>query len=116
MEQYFCMNRLDWVEESTQLVLPDLIWNFESTKIILANNSRTHTGKKWEETNSTIITNQRKFSPHNQNHSKAEQRMHSYKQKGMHILQSSEGILCYALIFVVECLNHTVKKKLAWNN
>ena len=63
------------------------------------------------------MTKQCKFTPHNQNESKVERRIQDAKHKTTLVLQRSMTPLifwCYALIFVVDCLNHTAKKPLGW--
>ena len=63
------------------------------------------------------MTKQRTFAPHNQNQSKAERRIQDVKHKVVHLLHRSRapiGFWCYALIFVVDCLNHLAKEKLGW--
>ena len=64
-----------------------------------------------------IITKQKNVSPHNENHSKAERRRQDTTNKVVRVLQHSGAPLvywCYALLFVVDCLNHITKKILDW--
>ena len=61
------------------------------------------------------MTKQRKFAPHNQNQNKAERRIQDAKHKTMQVMGRSNAPLkfwCYALIHVIDCLNHLAKNSL----
>merc|ERR1712079_885924 len=82
--------------------------------MLVTDNSQTQTGKLWENTSRSIITKQRKFAPHNQNQNKAKRRIQDVKHRTMLVLFHSSAPLvfwCYALTFVVDCLNFIAQKK-----
>ena len=63
------------------------------------------------------MVNQRKFTPHNQNKNKVEQRIQYVKHKTTLVLQRLLDPLifwCYTLIFVLDLLNYTAKKPLGY--
>ena len=83
--------------------------------MVVTDNSPTQTGKKWEKTSRKVITKQRRFTAYNQNESKVECRIGDVKKKTTLVLQRVRAPLLfwyYALIFVVDCLNHVAKKPL----
>ena len=95
----------------------DYIREVGASETIVTDSSKTQTGKKWETTSQNVMTKQRKFVPHNQNESKVERRIQDAKHKTTMLLQRSGAPLvfwCYALIFVIDCLNHIAKKMLNW--
>ena len=108
-----CMQR----ESHSHRAYQDYIREVEASETIVTDNSKTQTGKKWETTSRNVMTKQRKFVPYNQNESKVERRIQDAKHKTTMLLQRSGAPLvfwCYALIFVVDCLNHIAKKMLNW--
>ena len=108
-----CMQR----ESHSHGAYQDFIREIGAPEIIATDNSQTQTGKKWEATSRSIVTKQRKFSPHNQNQNKAERRIQDAKHKSVHVLEKSGAPLsfwCYALIFVIDCLNYQAKESLGW--
>ena len=108
-----CMQR----ESHSHGAYQDYIREVGASEVVVTDNSRTQTGKKWEKTSRDVITKQRKFTPHNQNESKVERRIQDVKHKTVLVLQTACAPLlfwCYALIFVVDCLNHIAKKPLGW--
>ena len=108
-----CMQR----ESHSHGAYQDYIREVGASELIVTDNSRTQTGKKWETTSREVMTKQRKFVPHNQNESKVERRIQDVKHKTTLVLQKAKAPLefwCYALIFVVDCLNHIAKKPLGW--
>ena len=108
-----CMQR----ESHSHGAYQDYIREVGASELIVTDNSRTQTGKKWEKTSRDVMTKQRRFTPHNQNESKVERRIGDVKHKVVLVLQRAKAPLlfwCYALIYVVDCLNHLVKKPLGW--
>ena len=60
-----------------------------------------------------------KIAPHKQNQSNAEWLIGEAKHNFVHLLQSYGAPLVfwfYAVLFVVDCLNHILKKPLNWKN
>ena len=108
-----CMRR----ESHSHGAYQDYIREVGASEMIVTDNSRTQTGKKWEKTSRDVVTKQRKFTPHNQNESKVERRIQDAKHKTTLVIQRARAPLtfwCYALIFVVDCLNYIAKKPLGW--
>ena len=108
-----CMQR----EAHSHGAYQDFIREIGAPEMIVTDNSQTQTGQKWEQTSRSVMTKQRTFAPHNQNQNKAERRIGDVKHKTVHVLFRSGAPLlfwCYALIFVVDCLNHLAKKSLGW--
>ena len=88
-----------------------------ASEVIVTDNSQTQTGKKWEATSRSVMTKQRTFVPHNQNEIKVARRIKDAKHKNITVLQRDAAPLlfwCYALIYVIDCLNHIAKKPLGW--
>ena len=95
----------------------DFVCEVRASEILVTDNSRTQTGKKWETTSRNVMKKQRKITPYNQNASKAERRIRDVKHKTVLVLQRAGAPLvfwCYAIIYAVDCLNHIVKKTLGW--
>ena len=108
-----CMQR----ESHSHGAYQDYIREVGASEVIVTDNSKTQTGKKWETTSRNVMTKQRKFTPHNQNASKVERRIQDAKHKTMLVLQRAGAPLVfwdYALIYVIDCLNHIAKKPLGW--
>ena len=108
-----CMQR----ESHSHGAYQDYIREVGASELIVTDNSRTQTGKKWEKTSRDVMTKQRRFTPHNQNESKVERRIGDVKHKVVLVLQRAKAPLifwCHALVFVVDCLNHLAKKPLGW--
>ena len=108
-----CMQR----ESHSHGAYQDYIREVGASEMIVTDNSRTQTGKKWLRTSRDVMTKQRRFTAYNQNESKVERRIGDVKHKTTLVLQRSRAPLifrCYALIFVVDCLNHVAKKPLGW--
>ena len=108
-----CMQR----ESHSHGAYQDYIREVGASETITTDNSKTQTGKKWEKTSRDVVTKQRKFTPHNQNESKVERCIQYLKHKVTLVLQGAKAPLkfwCYAMIFVVDCLNHVAKKPLGW--
>ena len=106
-----CMQR----ESHSHGAYQDYIREVGASELIVTDNSKTQTGKKWEKTSRETMTKQRRFTPHNQNESKVERRIQDVKHKTTLVLQRSKAPVlfwCYALIF--DCLNHIAKKPLGW--
>ncbi len=108
-----CMQR----ESHSHGAYQDYIREVGASETIVTDNSRTQTGKKWEKTSREVMTKQRRFTAYNQNESKVECRIQDVKHKVTLVLQRSGAPVifwCYALIFIVDCLNHIAKKPLGW--
>ena len=58
-----CMQR----ESHSHGAYQDYIREVGASEVIVTDNSKTQTGKKWETTSRNVMTKQRKFTPHNQN-------------------------------------------------
>ena len=89
----------------------------ENPEFIITYNSQTKTGEKWTTTSRGVITKQRKFVPHNQNKNMGERKIQVVKHKTVNVLDHSYTSLeswCYALIFMIDCLNYSAKKLLGW--
>ncbi len=125
-KQIFCHVQSDYLfvrcmqrESHSHRAYQDYIRKVGDSKLIVTDNSRTQTGKKWETTSREVMTKQRKFVPHNRNKSKVKHRIQDVKHKTstLVLLQKAKGPLefwCHALIFMVDCLNHIAKKPLGW--
>ena len=108
-----CMQR----ESHSHGAYQDYIREIGVSEVICTDNSQTQTGKKWESTSRSVMTKQRTFVPYNQNQSKMERRIGDVKHKTTHVLHKSGAATvfwCYALTFVIDCLNHIAKKRLNW--
>ena len=108
-----CMQR----EAHSHGAYQDYIREVGASELITTDNSRTQTGVLWEKTSRQVMTKQRRFTPYNQNQSKVERRIQDVKHKTTLVLQRAKAPLvfwCYALTFVVDCLNHIAKKSLGW--
>jgi len=108
-----CMQR----ESQSHSAYQDYTREVGASEVLVTDNSRTQTGKKWETTSRAVMTKQRKFTAYNQNESKVERRIQDVKHKTVLVLQRSCDPLvfwCYGLIFVVDCLNHIAKEPLGW--
>ena len=85
--------------------------------MIITDNARTQIGNKWTTTCRQLFIKQRKFVPYNQNQNKVERRVQDVKHKTSNLLYQSGAPLefwCYAITFVIDCLNHLAKKPLQW--
>ena len=90
-----CMQR----ESHSHGAYQDYIREVGASEVIVTDNSKTQTGKKWEKTSREVMTKQRKFTPHNQNESKVERRIQDVKAKTIMVLQCEKAQLvfwCYA--------------------
>lgn len=108
-----CMQR----ESHSHGAYQDFVREVGAPEMIITDNSKTQTGKKWEATNRKLLTKQRKFAPHNQNQNKAERRIQDVKRKTMTVLYRFNAPLvfwCYCMCFIVDCMNVTAKRKLNW--
>ena len=110
-----CMQR----ESHSHGAYQDFIREIGAPEMIVTDNSKTQTGSKWEATSRSIITKQRKFSPHNQNQNqnKAERRIQDAKHKTVQVMERTFAPIsfwCYALIYIIDCLNHIAKQSLNW--
>ena len=108
-----CMQR----ESHSHGAYQDFIREIGAPEMIATDNSQTQAGTKWETTSRKNVTKQRTFSPHNRNQNKAELRIRDVKHKTVYILEKSNAPLsfwCYALIYVIDCLNHLAKESLNW--
>ena len=108
-----CMQR----EKHSHGALQDFIREVGAPTTLITDNSQTQTGEKWKATSRQVMTKQRKFAPHNQNQNKAERRIGDAKHKTMQVMRWANAPLvfwCYALIHVIDCLNHIAKKRLNW--
>ena len=108
-----CMQR----EKHSHAAYQDYVREIGAPTVLITDNSQTQTGTKWQSTSRKIMTKQRKFAPHNQNQNKAERRIQDAKHKTMQIMGRACAPLvfwCYALIHVIDCLNHLAKKSLNW--
>ena len=106
-----CMKR----EAHSHGAYQDFIREIGAPSVLITDNSRTQTGENWQSTSRGIMTKQRKFAPHNQNQNKAERRIQDAKHKTMQVMGRSNAPLkfwCYALIHVIDCLNHLAKNSL----
>ena len=108
-----CMQR----ESHSHGAYQDFIREVGAPQMIVSDNAKTQTGKKWEATSQSYLIKQRRFAPYNQNQNKAERRIQDVKHKVMMVLDRGRAPLkfwCYCLIFVVDCLNIIAKKPLDW--
>lgn len=106
-----CMQR----EKHSHGAFQDFIREMGAPNVLLTDNSKTQTGKKWTATSRQYVIKQRTISPHNQQQNKAERRIQDVKNKLSFVMDENNAPLefwCYALIYVVDCLNHVSKKKL----
>lgn len=108
-----CMQR----ERHSHGAFQDFIREMGAPNVIVSDNSKTQTGNDWRKTSRLFVIKQRTFAPHNQQQNKAERRIQDVKHKVMYAMYQSKAPLefwCYALIFIVDCLNHIAKKPLGW--
>ena len=108
-----CMQR----ESHSHGAYQDFIREVGAPQMIVTDNSKTQTGKLWQATSRKIMTKQNTFAPHNQNQNKAERRIQDAKHKTMTVLYHAGAPLifwCYALMHVIDCMNHIAKKSLGW--
>ena len=122
--QFFCHVPSDFLfarclqrESQSHGAYQDYIREVGASDTICTDNSKTQTGLKWEATSREVMTKQRTFVPHNQNQNKVERRIQDVKHKTTLLLQRSGAPLefwCYALCYVVDCLNHIAKESLNW--
>ena len=82
-----CMQR----ESHSHGAYQDYIREVGASELIVTDNSCTQTGKKWEKTSREVMTKQRRFTPHNQNESKVEQRIGDVKHKVVLVLQRAKA-------------------------
>lgn len=83
---------------------------------LLTNNSKVQSGEKFKTINRQNQTKHVFSTPHCQNQNFAERRIQDVKHRTVLVLFLSEAPLefwCYAVDFVVDCLNHTSKQKLS---
>jgi hypothetical protein len=83
--------------------------------LLLTDNSKTQTGKKWRKTSRDNVTRQVNIAPHNQQQNQSECQIGHVKHRTMQALNYSGAPIefwCYCMYFIVDCLNHTAKKSL----
>eukprot|EP00557_Chaetoceros_sp_GSL56_P014026 CAMPEP_0176478512 /NCGR_PEP_ID=MMETSP0200_2-20121128/1227_1 /TAXON_ID=947934 /ORGANISM="Chaetoceros sp., Strain GSL56" /LENGTH=1865 /DNA_ID=CAMNT_0017874457 /DNA_START=317 /DNA_END=5915 /DNA_ORIENTATION=+ len=84
---------------------------------LLTDNSKVQSGRKFQEVNRKNKTDHTFTTPHCQNQNLAERKIQDVKHKAIMHLYSSDAPLsfwCYAVKYVVDCLNHTAKQSLNW--
>jgi len=84
---------------------------------LLTDNSKVQSGRKFQEVNRQNKTDHNFTTPHCQNQNLAERKIQDVKHKAILLLYSSDAPLsfwCFAVKYVVDCLNHTAKQSLDW--
>ena len=71
----------------------DYIREVGASELIVTDNSKTQTSRKWEKTGRDVMTKQQKFAPHNQNQSKMERRIQDLKHMIVMVSQRSNAPL-----------------------
>ena len=66
--------------------------------MIITDNSRIQTGKKWLRTSRDVMTKQRRFTAYNQNESKVERRIGDVKHKTTLVLRVQEHLLRFGVM------------------
>ena len=102
-------------ERQSHVAYHDYIREVGAPDLMVTDNSNTQNGEKWTRTIRHIMTKQRRFVPYNQNQIKSERRIQDVKHKTVNVLEHAGAPLvfwCYAMIFVVDCLNYLAKNSL----
>lgn len=84
---------------------------------LLTDNSKVQSGRKFQEINRKNKTDHNYTTPHCQNQNLAERKIQDVKHKAIMLLYSSDAPLsfwCFAVKYIVDCLNHTAKQSLNW--
>ena len=85
--------------------------------LLLTDNSQTQSGTKWTKTSCENITKQIHSVPHNQNQNQTELKVRDIKTRVILSLRLAKAPLtfwCYAMMWVIDCLNHSAHKGLDW--
>ena len=93
----------------------DFVRDVGTPNELLTDNSKVQSGEKFKKINRDNLTQHNFSTPHCQNQNPAERKIQDVKHRGILVLFLSKAPLvfwCYAIYFVVECLNHTSKPKL----
>ena len=84
---------------------------------LLTDNSKVQSGRKFTNIDRQNKTDHNFTTPHCQNQNVAERKIQDVKHKAIMVLYLSDAPLmfwCFAVQFVVDCLNHTAKSHLNW--
>ena len=101
-----CLRR----ERHSHNAYQDLIRYVGAPNILLTDNARTETGKKWTKTSRDNQTRQIFTAPHNQQQNHAERKIQDIKKRTILVLRYGNAPLefwCYCLEYVVACFNYT---------
>ncbi len=82
---------------------------------LLTDNSKVQSGKRFTQIDKDHYTDHNYSTPHCQNQNPAERKIQDVKHRSVLVLHAAKAPLvfwCYAVKFVVDCLNHTSKVKL----
>jgi hypothetical protein len=83
--------------------------------LLLTDNSKTQTGKKWRKTSRDNVIRKIHLAPHHQNQNQAEGQIGTVKHRTIQALNYSEAPIefwCYCMYFIVDFPNHSSKKSL----
>lgn len=95
----------------------DFVQEVGAPNMLLTDNSKVQSGKKFEEINRKNQTDHVFSTPHCQNQNQSERKIQDVKHRAILLMKSSMAPLvfwCYAIKFIVDCLNHTAKPGLDW--
>ena len=108
-----CMRR----EAHSHGAYQDFVREVGAPNLLLTDNARTETGKKWTKTSRDNITKQVAIAPHNQNQNQAERKVRDLKARVLVTLRKANAPIqfwCYCLLWIADCLNHTAQQQLQW--
>ena len=108
-----CMTR----EAKSHGAYQDFVREVGAPNILLTDNSQTQSGTKWTKTSRENITKQIHSVPHNQNQNQTELKVRDIKTRVILSLRLAKAPLafwCYAMMWVIDCLNHSAHKGLDW--
>ena len=104
-------------EKFSHSALLESITQVGAPQQMYTDNSKTQKGNKWEVTLANLFVWHKFCAPHKQNQNKAERKIQDVKNRVIDTLYKAQAPLvfwCYCMMFIVDCLNHTAKKKLDW--
>ena len=95
----------------------DFVREVGAPNLLLTDNARTETGKRWTKTSRNNITKQIATAPYNQQQNQAERKIGNLKSRVLVTLRKANAPIefwCYCLVWIADCLNHTAQQHLDW--
>jgi hypothetical protein len=95
----------------------DFIREVGAPETLLSDNAKSQTGERWKQTSRRNMTNQITSAPMKQNQNHAERKIGDVKRRTvltLHFASAPITFWCYAIQFVVMCLNVTARRRLNW--